>query len=106
VLQVAIDVGAVVEESVARHPSPPSPSRVVSVRLCWLPRSRVCRVRDVDGRWGDVLQEAVDVEGVVEESVARPSFTSLSQGCICEAMLAASFACLSCQRRRRSVGWV
>jgi hypothetical protein len=52
-----------------------------------------------------VLQVAVDVGAVVEESVARPPFTSLSQqGCICEAMLAASFAWLSCQRRRRSVG--
>jgi hypothetical protein len=50
------------------------------------------------------LQVAVFVRAEVEESNARPSFTPLSQGHICEAMLAASFARLSCQGRRRSVG--
>jgi hypothetical protein len=40
----------------------------------------------------------------VEKSVASPSFTFLSYSHICEAVLAASFACLSCPRRLRSVG--
>jgi hypothetical protein len=46
---------------------------------------------------------ALVLEVGVEASQCQTLFSSFISK-LCEAMLAASFACLSCQRRRRSVG--